>query len=100
MLGLIKGLSDNSELLRDAKDLRKVERAVRNAAAHDIVSVTESWIKERTEKVRGGMTPRQIFKLLQRMCRFAGLPSNEEIWKSYDKMNSLIFEHLDRKAAG
>ena len=51
MLKLIEGKPGNDVLRRDAQDLREIEKAVRNAAAHDIVSVTESWIKERTADV-------------------------------------------------
>lgn len=98
---LIRRLSKNAELLNLTNDLREIESAVRNVAAHEITSVTEQWIRDRTRKKGGvkgsdGFTPNQIFQIMKKLCRYAGLPLGDRVWKSYDHMNSLIFSKLEQ----
>lgn len=99
MMYLIMGLSEDQELKRFVRDLREVEMAVRNTAAHEVVSITEKWVKEKTKKteyesLKNGLTPEQIFKIMKRLCHYAGLPSGENVWKSYSEMNRRIKESL------
>ena len=69
--------------------------AVRNTAAHEVVSVTEKWIKEKTKGVKdGGLTPQQIFRIIKQLCYYAGLPAGENVWKSYDEMNDMICSQI------
>ncbi len=99
---LIRRLSDDAELRNLVSDLREIEMAVRNTTAHEIVSVTEEWIRNRTKKreagTRGadGFTPKQIFGIIRKLCSYAGLPSSDRVWKSYDHMNDLIFTALEQ----
>ena len=58
-------------------------------AAHEIVSVTGGWIKERC-----GLTPDDILKMLNNLAEYAGLKQSEIKNGSYDKMNELIKESL------
>lgn len=99
MMYLIMGLSEDRDLKRFVRDLREVEMAVRNTAAHEVVSVTEKWVKEKTKKteyesLKNGLTPEQIFKIMKKLCYYAGLPSGENVWKSYSEMNRRIKESL------
>jgi CRISPR type III-A/MTUBE-associated protein Csm6 len=96
MLKLIEGLSSDKKLIQLSTDLRNVEVAVRNTAAHEIVSVTDNWLKIRTRNVRSGLTASEIFKILKDLCKYAGLPHDDEIWNSYDSMNSLIISKLQQ----
>ena len=57
-------------------------------AAHEIVSVTEEWIKERC-----GLTPSDILAELNGIAEYIGV-KRSEITGSYEKMNGLIKESL------
>lgn len=75
-------------------DLRDVETAVRNTAAHEIVSITEEYLKTKTRNIKNGLTSKEIFKMLKEMCVYAGLPGGDKIWNSYDEMNNIIISHI------
>ena len=68
-----------------------IEQKVRNVAAHNIVSVTPEWIKERT-----GKSVADIFWLLKYICEKVKINTRKENWKSYDFMNAKIMEEIDR----
>lgn len=65
-------------------DLRTVEERARNLAAHEIVAVTDSWLKQNT-----GFTSEAIFKMLR---KFLGLcvPIPRKAWHSYEDLNAAI----------
>ncbi len=94
------------------REITWVEQRVRNIAAHEVVSVTEEWIKKRTEEVIGedleqidennpkevqvrhGKSAKEIFDLLKSLVEMAGINATEEDWRSYDKVNERIIEYL------
>ncbi len=81
--------SDNRELLAHIDSILKVESQLRNMAAHEIVSVTRKWIKERT-----GQSAEKIFETIKILMRKAGVNPREENWRSYDAMNEMILQKL------
>ena len=63
----------------------EVEKRIRNVAAHEVVSVTEEWIKEKTH-----MTSEQIFQTIVYLMKEAGVNVTEQALRSYDDMNAHI----------
>lgn len=92
MLWIFWDLSSDQSLIDDLKKMRDVESKVRNVAAHEIVSVTNDWIKNRTE-----MTGEDIMKLLKRLVARAGIRAKAEYWNSYNDMNFAISAELLQK---
>ncbi len=96
LMYIMQALTEDSELLNPVRQLRDAEMDVRNVAAHEIVSVTERWVREKTKRGSNeGFTPQQIFRLLKKLYGYAGLPGGDEVWKSYDKMNELILSQME-----
>lgn len=79
---------------KTVSDLREVETAVRNTAAHEIVSITEDLLKTKTRDIRGGLDLKGIFKLIKEACGFAGLPGGKAVWNSYNEMNRILLENI------
>ena len=71
------------------RDFTEIERKVRNMAAHEIVSVTDEWIKQRVKKDAAG-----ILKTIQEFCEAVDIVSDKNQWNSYDLMNQKIIESL------
>ncbi|TGY97295.1 hypothetical protein E5329_05135 [Petralouisia muris] len=71
------------------KNIRTVEREVRNLAAHEIVGVTKGWIKNRTK-----FEPEQIMDMLFTFGKYAGLDISAEDRKIYNTMNEHLWELL------
>lgn len=92
ILWIFQELYEGWDLIDDLKKMRDVESKVRNVAAHEIVSVTNDWIKNRTE-----MTGEDIMKLLKRLVARAGIRAKAEYWNSYDDMNFAISAELLQK---
>lgn len=86
---IIANKSSDSELIQKVKDIVAIEGKVRNPAAHEMVSVTEEWIKKET-----GKTPRQIMAEIAYLIRKSGINAKEEDWKSYEAMNNKIKKKL------
>lgn len=84
------------ELVRKVNDMADIERNVRNIAAHEIVSVTDEWIQERTkcENNRTGWTAQQIFDILKYLLEESGIRTKKEFWQSYDRINEMIVQEL------
>ena len=81
-----------SDLLKQrTEELVQVEQKVRNIAAHNIVSVTTEWVKEKT-----GKSVEDILWLLKYICEQVKINTRKENWNSYDYMNSRIIEELDK----
>lgn len=77
---------DRAKIIAD--NLRLFEQKARNIAAHEIVSVSESWLKEKT-----GFDSAAILKMLE---EFYSLSVNTPryAWNSYDELNHAIQESL------
>lgn len=86
---LIEYKSNDYVLKQNVKDIVKVEKTVRNPAAHDIVSVTDEWIKRET-----GKTTREIMAIIKYLVIKSGINVKESDWKSYDDMNEKIVRYL------
>lgn len=76
--------NEKTEIVSIVKDLRKVEEALRNQAAHTMVSVTETTI------AKAGFTPEQIMKKLRTCFVHAGISIKGGQWQDYDTMNEAI----------
>lgn len=86
---IIDTLSSEYSIKEKTSMLRKIEENVRNIAAHDIVSVTEKWVKKQTNK-----TPEEIMSLIQNLCMMIGIGTKKEQWDSYDAMNQEIINKM------
>lgn len=87
---LIDHFSDNSTLKELVEKLRSVEEQIRNDAAHDVISVTEETIIQKT-----GFTSTKIMQMIQNIFYYTGISVKKEYWKSYDEMNMRILKEID-----
>lgn len=81
--------SNDAQLIQKINEIAEIEQNVRNPAAHDIISVTNEWIKHETKK-----TVSEILAIIKYLVRRAGINVKEEDWKSYDVMNAKIEQYL------
>ena len=81
---------DNVSLVDNINKLREVETKIRNLAAHEIVSITEETIKNKT-----GYTCKQIMSQIKKAFSFTGININNNNWNSYDKMNEFIINRIE-----
>ena len=83
------------EVRTPVRELRKrVEQTIRNAAAHEIVSVDEEFIMQLTGfNGQKGLDSAGIWRLVRNVASLAGF-SREIGWQSYDHMNKLIKDAL------
>lgn len=88
---LIQNLSTDEVLKTKIDQLVNVEKEVRNVAAHEIVSVTPEWIRQKT-----GVGPKEIMGIIRFLCVQAGIGAKKEDWYSYEQMNQKILEELSR----
>ena len=79
----------NSTMLQLSEEIRKIEANVRNMTAHNLVSVTEAWVKRNC-----GYTPVEIFELLKQYVKKLHFKIADEDWNSYDVMNQMIIEKI------
>ncbi len=86
---IIASKSSNLTLKQKVKDIVDIEQKVRNPAAHEMISVTEEWIKKETNK-----TPRQIMSEMEYLIEKSGIHVKKADWKSYDDMNNKIKNYL------
>lgn len=86
---LIEHFSTDMQMNELISNLRLVEEKIRNTAAHDIVSVTEKTIEERT-----GFSAEKIMKMIQKLFSYTGIKVKKEYWDSYDLMNQKILEKI------
>lgn len=89
ILALLNEFCEDKILISDLNKIIHVEKSVRNVAAHEIVSVTDEWIKARTT-----MNTRQILELLKKITIKSGFSIKNEYWNTYDEMNAIIKELL------
>ena len=79
----------NSTMLQLSEEIRKIGANVRNMTAHNLVSVTEAWVKRNC-----GYTPVEIFELLKQYVKKLHFKIADEDWNSYDVMNQMIIEKI------
>lgn len=88
---IIKSKSRDGDVIKCADRLvNNVEKNVRNLAAHEIVSITDESIREKT-----GMTSEDIMKNIQTLCEKLHINSKSENWYSYEEMNEYICKCID-----
>jgi hypothetical protein len=78
-----KGESDAVDI---AAKLREFEGKARNVAAHEIITVTEKWVKEKT-----GYYTDELLKMLKDFISLC-ISFPKEAWSSYDKLNEAIIQ--------
>lgn len=82
-------------LIRKVNDMVEIEGKVRNIAAHEIVSVTDEWILERTKREnKAGKKAQEIFGMMKELMGEAGINVKKEFWQSYDTINDMIVREL------
>lgn len=86
---LIEHFSTDVKLNELINSLRLAEEKIRNTAAHDIVSVTNKTIEDRT-----GVSADKIMKMIQKLFSYTGIKVKKEYWDSYDLMNQVILEKI------
>lgn len=87
---LIEYFSTDAQLKELICNLRLTEEKIRNTAAHDIVSVTEITIKNRT-----GFSADKIMQMIQKLFIYTGIKIKKEYWDSYDQMNQAILQKME-----
>lgn len=90
LAALIHCKCDDTALLQKVDEISQTESAVRNIAAHEIVSVTDEWFKE-----KAGKSADDIFANIRFLMVRAGVNATEKQWKSYDEMNGEIKRLLE-----
>ena len=91
LLEIIQKKCTDTLMVQRIQELVNIEQNVRNVAAHNIVSVTPEWIKERT-----GKSVDDIFWILKYICEQVKINTRKENWNSYDSMNKRIIDELDK----
>ncbi|NLJ57406.1 MAG: CRISPR-associated protein Csm6 [Tissierellia bacterium] len=86
---IIEVYCSDTKIKNTVRDLRNVEQRVRNLTAHEIVSVTDEWIKNET-----GYKSEEIINKLKYLANVSGMNISRELWGSYEKMNELIKSFL------
>ena len=86
---LIREFTTDPKLKDLIRDIRSVEDNIRNLAAHEIVSITEERIIEKT-----GFTPDQIMQILKNLFRYTPVTIRPDTWDSYDRMNQQIIDRM------
>lgn len=86
---IIEQKCGDTDLKKRVREMREIEEKVRNMAAHEIVSVTDEWIQDRT-----GKSIKDIFELIQYLIGKSGIHAKKEDWRSYDRINEKIILDL------
>lgn len=88
---IIEYKCQDAKLVKKINEMVYIEGMVRNVAAHEIVSVTDEWIQQRTKwENKAGKRAEEIFEILKFLMEEAGINVKREDWRSYDKINETI----------
>lgn len=79
----------SDKLVKIVNTLRKVELDVRNKAAHQIVSIDDKKLKEKT-----GYVGREIFDFMKEIVSYLNIKLSNNHWNSYLLMNEQIIASL------
>ena len=85
LTAIIDELSKDAEIKRMTKQIRDIEITTRNISAHNLVSITASWVKKYS-----GYTPEEIYGFLKNYVKKLRWNIKKEDWNSYDAMNEII----------
>ena len=86
---LIENISEDKHLIQLINHIRAVEESVRNLAAHQIVSITDEVIRQKT-----GFTSAQIMDMIKELFSYTEITVKKDYWDSYDQMNKLILDRM------
>lgn len=89
MYTLIKGLIKEPAVLECVDKLRTVEGNVRNTAAHNMVSVSDAWVKKKT-----GLSSEEIITQIRKAFTFTSYNIRSSEWDSYERMNEDIISSI------
>ena len=89
ILEILSEKCQESDLLNLMENIRKVERKVRNLAAHQIIGVTAEWIEKRT-----GFAPLQIMNMMFELAAHAGVNISKKSRDIYQVMNQDLISML------
>ena len=87
---IIDAYVDDEKLKKLITNIRDAENAIRNLAAHEIMSITDDTIMELT-----GFSGTKIMQMIQQLFSYTDIKAKSEFWNSYDDMNSMIIGLLD-----
>lgn len=79
----------DQNLIKLVDNLRNVELNIRNLAAHEIVSIDNDVIVQRT-----GYTVKQLVLMLRQLFAYANINIKNELWDSYKDMNAFIIQSI------
>lgn len=85
LTAIIDEVSSDAEIKRMTIEIRDIEKSVRNISAHNLISVTENWVKKYS-----GYLPMEIYNMLKNYVKKLQWNIKKEDWDSYDTMNEMI----------
>ena len=92
---LYEATSIRKDAVNKVRELRDVERKLRNPVAHNITYVSEDMIKEYTESQESkGLTASGIFDKLVDLVRISGIKVTKNDLQTYDLLNEEIIRTL------
>ena len=95
LLNLIKAYvpSSNSDIIQLCEKVRYIEDTVRNRVAHEMVGVSDEFIKAKVS-----YSSEEIVQMIQKVLFYldGGL---KKYWNSYDEMNECILERMETELA-
>ena len=89
LTAIIDEISSDEEIKRMTIEIRDVEKSVRNISAHNLISVTENWVKKYS-----GYLPMEIYNMLKNYVKKLQWNIKKEDWNSYDTMNEMIIRKI------
>jgi CRISPR type III-A/MTUBE-associated protein Csm6 len=95
LVAIIGSKTQDKALRKLINRIHSVEEKIRNVAAHDILPVTDDVIRKRT-----GVRSNKILDDIKTLFHYTHFPDTYEWWssgiqwKSYDRMNEMIKEHI------
>lgn len=81
--------SQDASLNQLVSKIRDIERKIRNQTAHEIISLSDKRIKEKT-----GESSADIVELLKKAFKYTGMKVSKQNWYAYDVMNEAIKEKI------
>ena len=97
---LIKNFVENHELIDLVSNLRETEKNIRNLAAHQIVSIDDEKIKQKTQNRsnKTGFSSDDLCRMLEKLFNLSCKSISSKDWQSYDNMNDFIIEKIKDKS--
>lgn len=86
---IISKLSTEDKVIKICNELRTIEKEIRNLAAHEIMSISDEFIKKKT-----GFSANAIIAKLNTLIHFTKIKLSDDFINSYDKMNEFILKKL------